>query len=227
MEGIFTDISSSLIVLYDGILQLLPFWAQNFLNLFFWSLLMVVYALFIWKFYRWIAKKDILELNLSKFNKSQHVVMAKIIGGFFYFIEYLIILPVVVFLWFGVFTIFLIFLTESLELKTLLIISVTIVTAIRMTAYYKEDLARDLAKMIPLTLLAVAITQGLFNFEKVLSQIQLIPSFFSDIWTYLLFIIIVEFLLRFLDVIFLAFNLYEENEVKALDTKIEEENHKE
>ena len=221
MEGIFLGIGSSLSALYSGILQFLPSWAQNFLNLFFWSILMVIYAIFIWKFYRWIAKKDILELNLARFNRSEHVIIAKIIGSLMYFIEYIIILPVVVFLWFGVFTVFLMLLTENLELQTILLISVTIVAAIRMTSYYKEELARDLAKMIPLTLLAVAITQGLFNFEKILFQIQLLPSFFSDIWTYLLFIVVVEFILRFLDVIFIAFDLYEEHEVKALDTKIE------
>ena len=105
----------------------------------------------------WVAKKNILELNLSKFNKSEHAVISKIIGGLIYFLEYLIILPFVVFLWFGVFTIFLILLTDTLEVNTILVIGVVIVAAIRMTAYYKENLSKELAKLIPLTLLVVAI----------------------------------------------------------------------
>ena len=162
----------------------------------------------------WVAKKNILELNLSKFNKSEHAVISKIIGGLIYFLEYLIILPFVVFLWFGVFTIFLILLTDTLEVNTILVIGVVIVAAIRMTAYYKENLSKELAKLIPLTLLVVAISQGLFNFPKFLEQIQIIPSFISDIWVYLIFIIVLEFILRLLDIIFLAFDLYDEEEVK-------------
>ena len=87
-----------------------------------------------------------------------------------------------------------------------------------MTAYYKEDLARELAKLIPLTLLTVTISQGLFNFNKIIEQIQLIPTFFSDIWSYLIFIILIEFILRILDIIFVAFDLYNEEEVKTEDT---------
>ncbi len=219
MGGVINVISSLFRELYNGFFLTLPNWIQEFLNLFFWSLLMVIYAIFIWKFYRWIAKKDILKLNLDKFNTSEHPTTSKIVGGILYFIEYIIILPFVVFLWFGVFTIFLMLLTETLELKTLLVIAVTVVVAIRMTSYYKEDLARDLAKIIPLTLLAVAITQGLFNFEKIINQIQILPAFFSNIWFYLLFIITIELLLRIVDVIFIAFKLYDEREIKAIDSK--------
>jgi len=212
MEGV---IGGSVAFLpYMNFFESLPSWTQNFLNLLFWSFLIVLYGIFVWKLYRWIAKKDILELNLSRYNTSTSI-LAKLFGGIIYFLEYIVILPFVVFLWFAVFTIFLLLLTENLEISTLLFISVTVVAAIRMTAYYKEDLARDLAKMIPLTLLGVAITQGLFNFEKFLSQLSLIPQFFSDIWIYLIFIVVVEFFLRVLDILFLAFDLYDESEVKA------------
>jgi len=207
---------------YTHIINVFPLWAQSYIGLFFWSILLVLYAIFIWKFYRWIARKDILRLNLAKFNRSEHPVLAKLIGVFMYILEYLVILPIVVFLWFGVFTFFLMLLTKSLELQTILVISVTIVAAIRMTAYYKEELARDLAKLIPLTLLTVAISQGLFDFQKVINQIQIIPTLFSDIWTYLIFIVLIEIFLRIIDIIFVAFDLYKEEEVKAEDTIKEE-----
>ncbi len=218
-----TGLAGSLGNLYSGFVQMLPSWSQNYVSLFLWSILLVIYSIFIWKFYRWIARKDILKLNLSRFNHSEHIVFSKIIGGGIYFLEYLIILPAVVFLWFGVFTFFLMLLTKALELQTILIISVTIVAAIRMTSYYKEELARDLAKLIPFTLLTVAISQGLFDFNKIIEQIQLIPTFFSEIWTYLIFIVILEFFLRILDIIFMAFGIYDEREIKAEDTIKEEE----
>jgi len=172
----------------------------------------------VWKFYRWIAKKNLLELNLSRFNHSQHAVIAKLFGALIYFVEYLIILPFVVFLWFGIFTLFLILLTKSLELEAILFVAVVIVTAIRMTSYYKEDLARDIAKTIPFTLLAVAVTQELFfNSVNILNNLSIMPGFFSDIWIYLIFIVAVEFFLRILDIIFIAFDLHSDEEVKKED----------
>lgn len=222
MIEVAAELSNSLDGIYSGFVSLLPSWAQNYLSLFLWAILLVFYSIFIWKFYRWIARKDILRLNLSKFNRSEHEVISKIVGVFIYILEYLIILPAVVFLWFGAFTIFLMFLTKSLEIQTILIISVTIVAAIRMTSYYKEDLSRDLAKLIPFTLLTVAISQGLFDFDKVINQIELIPTFFSDIWSYLIFITALEFLLRVMDLILAAFGLYQDEEVKAEDTIKEE-----
>lgn len=213
MAEVVGNINSTFVEVFQNFSNILPLWAQNFINLFFLSLLMVVYAILIWKFYRWISKKDLIELNLRKYNRYENPFMEKIMAAMLYFLEYLVILPFMVFVWFSFFTIFLMLLTENLELKTILVISVTVVAAIRMTAYYKEDLARDLAKMLPLTLLAVAITQGIISFEKILNQIMALPEFFSHIWTYLLFIVIIEFILRLVDVLFTSFNIYEEKSV--------------
>ncbi len=217
MNESFVGVVSQVSGFYSGIIQTLPTWLQNFINLFLLSLLIVVYSVFIWKFYRWISKKDILELNLSRFNKSEHEFVAKVFGAFIYFVEYLVILPFVVFLWFGIFVIFLMLLTKALSVQTILVVCVVIVAAIRMTAYYKEDLSRDLAKLIPFNLLALAIAQGLFDFPKIIDQILVLPSFFSEIWIYLIFIVVLEFILRFLDIIFEALGLSSEREVKEAD----------
>ncbi|MFH1365576.1 MAG: hypothetical protein ABIH28_03260 [archaeon] len=206
---------SFLTVLYEDFLQTLPSWAQTFLNLFLLALLVALYAILIWKFYRWIAKKDILELNLAQYNKYQHSGIAKALAVIIYLLEYLIILPIVIFVWFSLFTLFLMLLTENLEMNQLLIISVTIITAIRITSYYKEDLSRDLAKLLPLTLLGVAITQGLVNFEKVLTQVSAIPSFFNNIGTYLIFILVVEYLLRGMDIFFSVLGLSDNDGVNS------------
>ena len=108
-------------------------------------------------------------------------------------------------------------LTKALSVQTILVVCVVIVAAIRMTAYYKEDLSRDLAKLIPFNLLALAIAQGLFDFPKIIDQILVLPSFFSEIWIYLIFIVVLEFILRFLDIIFEALGLSSEREVKEAD----------
>jgi len=204
---VLTDLSEA----YTAFISTLPNWAQNFISLFLLVLLVVIYDILIWKFYRWIATKNIIELNLNKYNKSEHPFLAKVLAGFFYFLEYIIIIPFLIFIWFGVFTFFLIVLTDKLEVSALLIVSATIIAAIRMTSYYKEELAKDLAKLLPFTLLAVSIINpNFFNIDRIISQISQLPSFFSQILIYLLFIVILEIILRFFDFIFSLFSLHEE-----------------
>ena len=137
--------------------------------------------------------------------------MAKTLAAVFYILEYLIILPFLVFFWFLVFTIFLILLTENLELQTILIISATVIAAIRMTSYYNEDLSRDIAKLLPFTILGVAVTQSTtFSFQKILTQVFAIPNFFGHIASYMLFIFIIELILRILETGFVATGMIEE-----------------
>ena len=200
---------------YSEFILGLPFFGKSFVNLFLIVLLIFIYAVLIWKFYRFVSKKNLIDLNLNQYNKSEHPFLNKTIKIFFYILEYIVILPVLVFLWFGVFTIFLLFLTDKIEVKTLLIISATIVAAIRMAAYYKEDLARDLAKLLPFTLLGVSLTQsGLLNFGNVLNKLIEIPLFLEEIIIYLLFIIMIEFVLRLFEIFFIATGIHSEEEVQ-------------
>ena len=99
--------SSEIVAAYNGFVATLPSWVQNFLTLFILVLIIVIYSIFIWKFYRFISKKNILQLNLNKYNKTEHPFLTKILAATFYFLEYIIILPFLIFFWFAVFTFFL------------------------------------------------------------------------------------------------------------------------
>jgi len=218
------DLTSELVGAYSGFLSVLPPFFQSFFNLFFLALLIVIYAVFIWKFHRFIARRNIFELNLSKYNTAEHPVLVRIVAVFLYFLEYIILMPILIFFWFVVFTVFLIFLTEELPVNTVLLLSVTVIAAIRMCSYlpnYGENVAKEVAKLLPLTLLAVSlVTRGFFDFERILEQLSQIPSFFSLILNYLLFIIILEIILRFFEFIFSLLNLEDEEPRKK---KSEEE----
>lgn len=217
----FEEVGALVVGMYSEFLGVLPFWLQNFINLFLISMLIVVYSILIWKFYRWIAQKNLISLNLNKYNRSEHPLVAKTLAAIFYFLEYLVILPFLVFFWFLVFTIFLIFLTDGIELDKILIISATVITAIRMTAYYKEDLSRDIAKLLPFTILGVSVTQSTaFSFEKVLGQVFAIPSFFEHIVSYLFFILVIEFVLRILETSFVASGIHEEDSEEIIEEPV-------
>ncbi|MAH03637.1 hypothetical protein CMI39_02515 [Candidatus Pacearchaeota archaeon] len=213
--GVIDNFSASFIEIYNSFISTLPFFAQKFINLFLIVLLIVIYSIFIWKFYRFIAKKDIIKLNLNKYNKSQNPLLTKIFAGIFYFIEYLLILPFLIFFWFSIFTIFLIFLTENLVIENLLVISAIIIASIRMVSYYNEDLSKDLAKLLPFTLLAISIINPkFFDINRIFNNFTEIPGFFSEILIYLAFIIILEIILRIFDFIFSLFGIEDSPNVK-------------
>ena len=222
--NIFETIGKSIFETYTLFTSGLPIFFQEFINLFLIVLLIVIYSIFVWKFYRSISTKNIIELDLNQYNRLQHPTLTKLLTGGLYFLEYMIILPILIFIWFSIFTILMIFLTDSLEISTLLIISATIIAAIRMTSYYEEELARDLAKLIPFTFLAVSIlTPDFFSVERVFNQFSELPNLFSQIFIYLAFIITLEIILRLFDLIFSFFRLDEEKQVKE---RIEKEKSK-
>jgi len=172
------------------------------LTLAFFTTVIVIYSIFVFYFYRFLAKKNIIELNLNQYNQYNNPAITKIFAFVFYIIEYIILLPVLTFFWFSVLAILILLLSKGIEVATILLISTALVAAVRVTSYVNEDLSKDLAKMLPFTLLAIAITTaGFFNINALLLRISEIPSLFSNIPYYLLFIVTIEFIMRMADFI--------------------------
>lgn len=206
---------------YTRVMNSLPQQYAAIINLFIFTLLIVIYTMFIWKFYRFLARKDIIKLDLKKYNKLEHPGWRKFLAAVLYFIEYIIVLPFIVFFWFAMLAVFLILLSKQQSAETIILISAAIVASVRITSYYKEDLSRDLAKLFPFTILAVfLLSPEFFSFELLVSQFSKIPSLLNNILYYLIFIIGIEMILRFFDIIFSIKNSSgdesdEENEVEA------------
>ena len=114
--------------------------------------------------------------------------------------KYIVIFPIFSFLWFGLLSLFLFFLAKSQSVETILLISMTIVSAVRATAYYDENLSKDLAKMIPFTMLGVFVVEPTgFSLAVVWERLVSIPTFVDLIGRYLLFVVLLEFVLRILN----------------------------
>lgn len=168
------------------------------LSLFLYTLILVIYALFIWKFYKFIAKREIIDLNLSKYNRSGYPFLEKTFAIFFYTIEYIVLLPFLVLFWFAIFSIFVLILSESLDFSQSLMISVAIIGSIRITSYINQDLSRDIAKIVPFTVLAIFVldSQKILNIESILVKISQIPYLLNNILIFLIFLFALEFILR-------------------------------
>lgn len=157
----------------------------------------VAYSIFIFKFYRFLARKDIFSFDLQKYNKTFFGVINKLFGVLLYIIKYLIIFPLFIFFWFGVISIILIVLSDNLEVKHILLVAMALVASIRVTAYYNEDLSKDLAKMFPFTLLAVFLLDiTAFSYATFITQLSSIPSLWKQMIYYLVFTILLELVLR-------------------------------
>jgi hypothetical protein len=208
MTEVFKTIGDTLTFLYNSIINILPPFLQKFIAFFVIAIVIVIYGFIVWKFYKSISKKDILGLDLNKYNKTKHPFVTKIVAGTLYFVEYILVSPLIIFLWFALLTILLVAVTEAIPAGTVLIISGLIIASVRIISYSNKDLAQDIAKIVPLTLLAMSfLSPQFFSVERILGTFAQIPGLFGEIGIYLVFIIFLEIILRLFDFIFSLFQM--------------------
>lgn len=156
---------------------------------------MVVYSIFVFKFYRFIARRDIFRLS-----KGGETSALKRLG---YALEYIFLFPIIAFFWFLVISFLLSMLSQVpiIAISNIFMASMAILATIRVSAYYNEDLSRDIAKLIPFALLAILLldisTLSITVLTQVIQQIlQQIPSVANTLIYYFIFIVLLEFILR-------------------------------
>ena len=161
---------------------------------------MAVYAVFVFNFYRFLAAKDMFQIDLSRYEQSRFRFVRRALHFFFYVVKYIILFPVFAFFWFAVLTLILTFLSKDRSFADTLVVALATVSAIRMTAYYNEDLSRDLAKILPFAVLAVfLIDASFFAIGKSLDVLREVEEYAENIVYYLLFLVLLEFGLRLLN----------------------------
>jgi len=185
------------------------------INVFIFAILISIYSIFTWKFYRNISKKNVISLNLSQYNRTSHPMLKKFIAGFFYLFENIIIMPILIFIWFGVLGLIITVLAEEQASQQIIVVAAAIIAAIRILAYYEEDLSADLAKIFPFTILSIfALNPNFFQIDRVIERLTEIPPFLNHILYFLVFIAVIEMVLRVLDLIMEIFRTEEEDQVK-------------
>jgi len=156
-----------------------------------------VYSIFIFHFYRFIARREIFKFNLKKYENHKHKNVKGFFHVIFYIIKHVIIFPILTFFWFLVMTMILAFLSRQDNLQPILLITIALVAVIRIMAYYNEDLSKDLAKMLPFALLGVFLVDiTFFSAATSLQTIGSLPEQWKIVIYYLVFIIVLEFVLR-------------------------------
>lgn len=184
----FENINLNSINIYSNLLVILLFF-----------ILIAFYGIFVFFYYRFLAKRDIFELNLKKYNPYEDKTIKSFFSIILFLVEYLLLMPIFVMFWFSIIAVFILILSQQLSINQILLVSASFVGAVRITAYINEDLSRDLAKLFPFTLLAVfLLNPNFFSFSSFLNKISEIPLLLHTIINYVFLIFIVEIILRLL-----------------------------
>lgn len=158
---------------------------------------MSAYALFVFQFYRFVAVRDIFRLDMPGYEQSRHPWIRSAVSLILYFLNYLILFPIVAFFWFAILTLLLTYLTTQESFGRVLLIALSTVSAIRVTAYYREDLSRELGRILPFAVLATFIVDApFFDFTRMLDLLEQGRDFTEEVIYYLAFLLALEFVLR-------------------------------
>jgi hypothetical protein len=170
---------------------------SNLFNLGLYIFGMVIYVLVIWFFYRHLSKRELFTKKFTHPKSGFWAFLSGIWGFLMYLFKSLIVFPLISSLWFIVLGSFLLFLSKSDDVAHILLMSITIISVARVTAYFNEDLARDVSKLIPFALLGVFIVDPTyFTIQGVLDKFSSLPIYSHTLIQYLIAIVILEFGLR-------------------------------
>ena len=174
---------------FQGLEVAIPPSYRAILSLLLYTVFIVIYSIFIWKFYRFMAKREIIDINLSQYNQADYPGLKKLFEIVFNTVEYAIILPFLVLFWFAIFSIFLLVLSKDPSTYQILLVSAAIISSTRITAYMSEDLSKDIAKIFPFTVLALFLLEpDFFKIDIVFDRIIQIPELLQNIFTFIFFI---------------------------------------
>jgi hypothetical protein len=179
---------------------------------------LTIASLFIFKFYKSLSKRNLISLNLYKYNTSEHPIASKLFAMLFYLLEYLFAIPFIIMLWFAGIAIFILLIgSESLTVDYILWISAALIGAIRILAYVRPEVATDLAKLFPFTTLSfLLLSAGQFNLDVLLANLQAIPSLFSHILSFILVILVIEVFMR---IIYTLYDFWKSEDVAVAKGK--------
>lgn len=158
---------------------------------------MAVYAIFVFNFYRFVATRDMFQIDLSKYEESRFRWVRAFLQVVMYVVKYLIVFPVFAFFWFAILTLILAFLSKEQSFTEILLMALATVSAIRVTSYYNEALSTDLAKILPFAVLGIFVVDtSFFSISASLDTLLEAESYLENILYYLAFLILLEFALR-------------------------------
>ena len=166
------------------------------------AVVIVVDLVFIFEFYRFVARRDIFKLRFRRYARGVVGRSVESVGNVvrivLYVVEYLVVYPLLTIVWYVFYLFLVVLLAPGVDIQVLLVTAMAIVTAIRVTAYYSQNLSQDLAKMLPLGILGALILEDspALPAEIPVDVVVAVAERWETILLYLVFLVLLEFVLR-------------------------------
>jgi hypothetical protein len=165
--------------------------------MFFFAVLIAITAFIIWRFYRTLSKRNFIHLDLRRYNRSEHPATHKLFAVLLYFVEYILIMPILILLWFVLLAGVLLLLASGRDIIQILTLSGAMIMAIRILAYYNGEISKDLGKLFPFIAMSLfLLTPGSFELAGLSAKLRELPSLFENIVYFLVLIVSLETVMR-------------------------------
>ena len=148
-------------------------------------------------FYRLLAKRDLLTLDLKRYEDSMTGRIRVFFRSLLFVAQYVLLIPILIGFWTVVMATILTLLSDSSDHSRNAMIATSVVGAVRILAYWTEDLSRDVAKMLPFAVLGVFLVGSTsVNFSEFKALYSNLPELADAYLNSLILLSILETVLR-------------------------------
>jgi hypothetical protein len=155
------------------------------------------YSGFVFMFYRLLAKRDLLTLDLKRYEDSMTGRIRVFFRSLLFVAQYVLLIPILIGFWTVVMATILTLLSDSSDHSRNAMIATSVVGAVRILAYWTEDLSRDVAKMLPFAVLGVFLVSSTsVNFSEFEALYSNLPELADAYLNSLILLSILETVLR-------------------------------
>lgn len=144
-----------------------------------------IYTALVFAFYQTLSRQKPLHFHVSD-KKGWRGYLGR-------FTERALVFPVVSFLYFTVIALALFVMAKSQGVEQILLLSMAIIVGVRVTVYWSEQMSNDLAKLVPLSLLAVILVDpGYITLEAAWARLVYATQLWPLLGRYFLLFIALE-----------------------------------
>lgn len=155
------------------------------------------YSGFVFMFYRLLAKRDLLTLDLKRYEDSMTGRIRVFFRSLLFVAQYVLLIPILIGFWTVVMATILTLLSDISDHTRNAMIATSVVGAVRILAYWTEDLSRDVAKILPFAVLGVFLVGSTsVNFSEFKALYSNLPELADAYLNSLILLSILETVLR-------------------------------
>jgi hypothetical protein len=159
----------------------------------------VVYSTFVFKFYRFLASRDLIDVDFSQYSEGFTGFLKRLVNGILLIIQNILFAPFLISFWVLILAVILTLLSGGDDLYWNVLVATSIVGSVRVISYFSEDLSRDVAKMLPFAVLGVFLVDaGSFNWDAVSTLWGQLDVFAISFASSMVLVVLLETILRIL-----------------------------